>query len=162
MDNPDELVVLRYKPYPGEKQRHYVGEPGCWVVSDLKRVMIRTRKEFLETVLEPAWSHLEMVPVSELEAQGHALSIGIKMAKKKRYEFTGCVTITVRTVVYAKDEAEARKLIKDRGNTSGLVERGHETEEWVTSEELDGEVQNQTLVFSQGDDHDDHDDENSE
>jgi hypothetical protein len=60
--------------------------------------------------------------------------------KKHRYELSGEVTISVSTVVWARSEAEARRKMITRGNTSGLVDRGHEGSEWITSGELDGEV----------------------
>lgn len=62
------------------------------------------------------------------------------MSDKKRYQFSGEVTISVSTIVWATSEAKARKIAEQRGNTSGLVDGGNELSEWITSGDLDGVV----------------------
>lgn len=59
----------------------------------------------------------------------------------RRYRVRGMITVSVSTVVEAASGAEAKELAGERGVMSLCHQCavGEETEEWVTSGELDGE-----------------------
>ena len=57
--------------------------------------------------------------------------------KKRRFRVHAEVTISLSTVVFAKNEAEAKKLAEDRAIET-IHTQGDEESEWVTSGEIDG------------------------
>lgn len=59
----------------------------------------------------------------------------------KKWTVTGHVTISVTTVVEAKSEAMARRIANTRQlSTVHVPSDADENSEWVSGEELDGEV----------------------
>jgi len=60
----------------------------------------------------------------------------------KRFRVSAEVTISLSTVVMAKDEKEAIELASARGMTSIVNHSQDEDSEWITSGEIDGDPMN--------------------
>ncbi len=57
-----------------------------------------------------------------------------------RYIVIGEVTVSVHTIVDAASPEIARSIAAWRGNSTGIIDSGDDETEWVTGDELDGDV----------------------